>query len=83
MSYLILAQRRFQILSNFNLLSVGFPPLLYLPWGGGGGAGGGGGGGGVMNLATMSDFLKTNWLITTHYYYSFRKYIHTPVWLVN
>ena len=23
-------------------LSVGFPPLLYLPWGGGGGEGGGG-----------------------------------------
>ena len=31
-----------------------------------------------MNLATMSDFLETNWLITSHYYYySFRKYIHT------
>ena len=30
-----------------------------------------------MNLATMSDFLETNGLITSHYYYSFRKYIHT------
>ena len=30
-----------------------------------------------MNLATMSDFVETNWLITSHYYYSFRKYTHT------
>ena len=30
-----------------------------------------------MNLATMPDLLETNWLITSHYYYSFRKYIHT------
>ena len=58
-SYLILVCFRmikgvFKSYSNFNLyknLSVGFPPLLYLPWDGGGfvvigGDGGGGGGGG-------------------------------------
>ena len=55
MSYLILVCFRmikgvFKSYSNFNLhknLSVGFPPLLYLPWGGGGGGDGGGGVGGV------------------------------------
>ena len=54
MAYLILVCFRmtkgvFKSYSNFNLhknLSVGFPPLVYLPRGGDGGGGGGGGGGG-------------------------------------
>ena len=37
---------------------MGFPPLLYIPWGGGGGGGvwGGGGGGGGIFLNTVYEF---------------------------